>query len=949
MKKLKTSHLILAGGDLFEKHYKSSSKFFSTLINLNSYPQSFSSTTLISNTKVGIKKSYFRNIKFISNKNLAQMGNLGTLAYAINKINNEFDYLLVTYVDRYFSEDTISELVRKSYKTKGVTVLSKKTINKDSNENFEYKNESFEFGGAIVIHKNILNKYKYFFQKNSDKNLTYLLNWDSPLLNEIFISLPKDDWNEISDQLTATKLIMKSKADTLIHLSSKTKYSRIPYLEKVTSNDFNKNWENILKRFSSNIIVRSNSMNEDGFLTSSAGHYYSSKQIPKSDIKLVKENINRVIKSYGKDKNANFIIQNFVKDIEYHGVVTTHSLESSAPYIIFNLSSSQDTASITAGKEKNIQKIVVFNKVNNLSGNLKKYNILIKFIKEIQELLNYEYLDIEFIKRKKENFVNLTQARPLILKEANSDQYHDNITKGMRRFQQLQNKKQGIYGDYTIFSNMTDWNPIEMLGETPSTLATSIYKFMITNSTWAKQRNEFGYKKNTVDELLHTFNGKNYIDIRLSLNSFLVDGLSNMSYNNLINFQLDKIKSNPGLHDKVEFEVGLTNFNFDLDQKLKLYREIISKKDYLKIQENLYLIDKNNENILIRNQKIVNRYFKHLKASNGFENLNIFDIKNKLALPFAHHARLGFVYKDQLDSLLRLSVIDSDDYNKLLQSLDTISNNFSRDLFLLKKGKFSKKKFLYQYGSQRPDTYNIKSSNLTSIDSAVFDNMVDSAQYENLIQDTTSSLEKIEDYFKKISFHQDAKLWYKNFKASIEAREFTKFKYSFALNLVLENIKNKNKEVDLENLSNVPILKYVSNGYMYKSQFELSESFHLELPDVISNSTDFLYFKSLNNKPNFIGSEIVEGEVVYLQDLNSNINIKNKIVLIDYADPGWDWIFSFNFEGLITKYGGPNSHMAIRCSEKNKTASFGVGESIFSQLLNSKIVEINPKKRNMIY
>ena len=37
--------------------------------------------------------------------------------------------------------------------------------------------------------------------------------------------------------------------------------------------------------------------------------------------------------------------------------------------------------------------------------------------------------------------------------------------------------------------------------------------------------------------------------------------------------------------------------------------------------------------------------------------------------------------------------------------------------------------------------------------------------------------------------------------------------------------------------------------------------------------------------------------------------------MIENADPGFDWIFGSKILGLITKYGGVNSHMAIRCAE----------------------------------
>ena len=51
--------------------------------------------------------------------------------------------------------------------------------------------------------------------------------------------------------------------------------------------------------------------------------------------------------------------------------------------------------------------------------------------------------------------------------------------------------------------------------------------------------------------------------------------------------------------------------------------------------------------------------------------------------------------------------------------------------------------------------------------------------------------------------------------------------------------------------------------------------------------------------------------------------------MIDSADPGYDYLFTKNIAGLITCYGGANSHMAIRCSELSLPAVIGVGEERF--------------------
>ena len=79
----------------------------------------------------------------------------------------------------------------------------------------------------------------------------------------------------------------------------------------------------------------------------------------------------------------------------------------------------------------------------------------------------------------------------------------------------------------------------------------------------------------------------------------------------------------------------------------------------------------------------------------------------------------------------------------------------------------------------------------------------------------------------------------------------------------------------------------------------------------------------------------------HLLDTNS---LKNKIIFIESADPGYDFIFNFNIKGLVTKYGGLNSHMSIRCLELNIPAVIGIGDKKYKDLSNSNKVFINCKK-----
>ena len=87
--------------------------------------------------------------------------------------------------------------------------------------------------------------------------------------------------------------------------------------------------------------------------------------------------------------------------------------------------------------------------------------------------------------------------------------------------------------------------------------------------------------------------------------------------------------------------------------------------------------------------------------------------------------------------------------------------------------------------------------------------------------------------------------------------------------------------------------------------------------------------------PNFITSEKVSANSFYLGFNHISQNLDGKIVLIENADPGYDWIFAQNIKGLVTKYGGANSHMAIRCAEFGIPAAIGCGEQRFDLLVKS--------------
>ena len=77
-------------------------------------------------------------------------------------------------------------------------------------------------------------------------------------------------------------------------------------------------------------------------------------------------------------------------------------------------------------------------------------------------------------------------------------------------------------------------------------------------------------------------------------------------------------------------------------------------------------------------------------------------------------------------------------------------------------------------------------------------------------------------------------------------------------------------------------------------------------------------------------------------------NLNDAIVCIPNADPGFDWLFSHNISGLITTWGGLNSHMAIRAGELNIPAIIGAGEILYKIWSNSKILHLDCVNKKVI-
>ena len=758
----------------------------------------------------------------------------------------------------------------------------------------------------------------------------------------------------------------KTKARTLYNLKLNSAVIPKLFFFKVINYKKNKSkYISIIQRkFNRNVAVRSSSGKEDGSNMSLAGYFESYLNVNVKSKEDLEQKINKVISSFRKkhSKKDEILIQEMVNNPIISGVATTADKDTGAPYYSINYSTSEDTSSVTSGKKGS--KNFVFYKFSTKKPKdffLKK---IILLLKELEKKFKSNYLDVEFIFNKN-NKTNLVQVRPLIVKKKskNNNIYSKSLEKLKKKVSKLQNKHHDLLGKTTAFGIMPDWNPAEIIGYKPKPLAMSLYQELITNHIWSEQRKNYGYRDVGSNHLMANFFGTPFIDIRVDFNSWLPKSLDDKLATKLVNFYINKFKKNKKFHDKVEFEVLFTCYTPSSEKKIKSeLKNKFKKSEIVKIINSLKQINiLSFDNFLedIKKIEILKKKQREIEYSSMYHIDKIYwlveDCKRYGTLPFAGLARNAFIAIDILNSLEKEKIISKEKVKNFMTQINTITSNIYNDSIKLQKSDFLK-----VYGHLRPNTYEISSQNYREGYNYYFGklNKKKVKLSRKNINFSTKEKKAINNYLKKTGSDYNFKNFIKYIKESITLREYSKFIFSKSIDLIFENLKLFGKRLNLSKddlsflkINNITELYYnlsfnnIKKGFeneiiINKNDYYINHN--LKLPETIITPQDIYFYNENENKINYVGNKSVISEICNLKKLKLKQNyLKNKIVCIESADPGFDFIFLSNIKGLITKYGGVNSHMSIRCSELNIPAAIGVGEKKFKEIVESKKINLD--------
>jgi choline kinase/phosphohistidine swiveling domain-containing protein len=801
----------------------------------------------------------------------------------------------------------------------------------------------------------------------------------------------KGSWAELEEPGDISRFVLDTKANTLQRLSSIVDRSTILDQYTFTVEAWKRDKADICTDIAAefngaDVIVRSSSLDEDTWNNSNAGRFESVLDIPSDDRESLETAIQCVIDSYPSENGRNqVLVQPMVANVSQSGVVMTRSLSTHSPYYVVNYDpATTSTESVTDGTGSKLR-TAFFRKdiVNNDAHSLNRVQALndldteplLTAIQEVEDVVNHDALDIEFA-IDQDGEVYLLQVRPIVTdpgdESPDDEAIFTAIENAKRDFEASQPPSPSILGSRTIYGVMPDWNPAEIIGRRPGLLAESTYRYLIMDEIWAQQRAEFGYRDVRPQPLMTCFAGQPYVDVRAVFNSFIPASVSEELAEKLVEYYLDRLESKPELHDKVEFEIAVTCLPFDFEYRAEpLIEAGFSETELAELRQALREITlgavkrveggrdlEQVERLEGRFKELQDADLSPLRSAHYL----LEDCRRIGTLPFAHLARAAFVATSLLRSLERIGILSDEDVSRFRNSITTVARQFERDGYRVSEGELSWEEYIDSYGHLRPGTYDITSPAYVKEPENYLRPMVETAtDYETYpdpsdVWDTETKAE-IEVELDALGLEPDIDRFISFLTESIAGREYAKFVFSKNLSLALEKLAayGDSHGLSREQLSRITLDDYFEllANHPPKDPAEwLSERARrgrerslvteaVELPPLLFDLSDFDYFERPTREPNFVTSEIVRAGLVEITAEEANVSLDGSIVMIPQADPGYDWIFGHDIAGLITIYGGANSHMAVRAAEFGIPAAIGVGEDLFQQLSGAELVEID--------
>ncbi len=716
------------------------------------------------------------------------------------------------------------------------------------------------------------------------------------------------------------------------------------------------------------VVVRSSARSEDVDVTIAPGLFRSVLNVSALDKDAVARAVDKVRASYAKhaltaaDVAANeIIIQSQLLMPRFCGIA---HLSDGLPYIHIDYDESVETNRITSGLGCKTVDVLNLSSIPLPSpwSEIRQAVVDVRAISAIVDVI------IEFAFA--DGHVHVFQARPHAAPCESTERLSSSVVSELRDF------ASSIDSDRTIWSNMTDWNPAELVGVHPRPLAESLYQYLISDFAWLSARQSLGYRAVRQPQLVETIAGRPYVNVRTSFLSLTPAGLDETLANRLVEDRLIMLRSEPWLHDKVETALLFTAADVGSPSRTKaLTTRGFSSNEVSEIDRHLQVLT--NELFASQPQWAASdaQLAATLKTDTDPERDKLMDptslarrvteqlelCRGRGVIPFARQARLAFVARDLLGRLRDAAVISAEWEATWWASVRTVVHDVIEAFQSLANG--YRGRFDELVGHLREHTFDICSPRYDAI--ATFPLSADIAHVEPqpvvIDHDVAGATESA---LRATGLQITAKQFFEFAAISTQLRERLKFTYSRVLSSAIETtaalgaaVGLSREEMAFATVADLRKLSLASFGvadaraYLTERIAERKDRWERErvvvLPTIAFASADLFVVQKLPGSPNFVTELTVEGDLVVLDGASvaSGLSLAGKIVAIEAADPGFDWIFASRLAGLVTKFGGATSHMAVRCAQLRLPAAIGCGEELFKELTTGRRIRLDCSAR----
>ena len=782
---------------------------------------------------------------------------------------------------------------------------------------------------------------------------------------------------------------MTTKARTLADLAGKLGKFRVPEIDFFTVTEWQADRAAVLTKIaarfgSAALAVRSSAYGEDGAQQTQAGAYDSVLDVAAEDAQALAAAIDTVAASYRRHTTAGggspldeVIVQRMVGKTVMSGVAFTHDLNTGAPYYVINYDDvSGLTNTVTAGEGKYSNRTIYIHRPAWDALRSPRFRVLVEAIQELEAAMDSQFLDVEFAIGD-DLTPYLLQARLITTQPNWNRAVAKRINEALNGIQAFVRKRMqpanGVLGETTVLGQMPDWNPAEMLGRAPRALALSLYQTLITDHAWRIAREIMGYAVPTGQPLMVSLAGQPFVDTRMSFHSFLPATLDPAIGAKLVDAWVARLREHPELHDKIEFDVAITTYSFDIDEKIERQTgdrldaaEQAAFKEALCGMTRRLLAGEGEAGLDAALARIGRLAGKPITWGTSFRGHNLSTLYPMIddcvrlgTIPFSILARHGFIARTLMLSLQRRGVLAPERLAAFQASIRTVAGELVDDMRRLQLGELGRGEFMARYGHLRPGTYDILSPR--------YDRIADLGRHAPPGHAVAAPAEFVPTDGERQAIDRlladegfaglDTGALFDYARRATAGREYAKFVFTRSVSAMLELIAEFGQRHGLsrDELSHIEIRELldiatksgevsVEDRLRRVAEIEVDRhalSAAIRLPQVLFDEAGVRIVPFQVSHPNFITALKVTAPCLQLTPESSPGGLGGHVVLIENADPGFDWIFSQPIAGLITKYGGANSHMAIRCAEFGIPAAIGCGEQRFESLIKAQHVMLD--------